>query len=117
MADITFEQLMATAAFALACVAAYNALMAARKHRREERKERESPMAALAGRVDRHEALLASDKRRMDELDERIEKIDTQSTIMLRGVRALLSHQVNGNSVDRLEGSLAEIDDYLIERK
>ena len=117
MPDITFEQLTLMAALVLAGVAAYNTLSAARRNHREEKKLRESPMAALASRVDRHDALLDRDKRRMDELDARMGRIDTQSTIMLRGVRALLSHQVNGNSVDRLEHSLAEIDNYLIERK
>ena len=117
MPDITFEQLTLMAALALAGVAAYNTFSAARRNRWEEKKHREGPMTALAGRVDRHDALLDKDKRRMDELDARMGRIDIQSTIMLRGVRALLSHQVNGNSVDRLENSLAEIDNYLIERK
>ena len=40
-----------------------------------------------------------------------------QSTIILRGVRALLSHEINGNSVDKLNSSASEIDDYLIKRK
>ena len=117
MPDITFEQLTLMAALILSGVAAYNAVSTARRNHHEERKRRETPVTALAGRVDRHDTLLDRDKRRMDELDARIGRIDTQSTIMLRGVRALLSHQVNGNSVDRLESSLAEIDNYLIERK
>lgn len=117
MKDITFEQLVLLAAIVLACIGAYNSIMTARKNHREEKMQRESPVTRLAERVDKHDSMLATDKRRLDEMDGRIEKIETQSTIILRGVRSLLSHEVSGNSVDKLQKSLQEIDEYLIERK
>ena len=46
-----------------------------------------------------------------------MQEMGEQSTIMLRGVRALLSHEINGNSTDKLKDSMTEIDDYLIARK
>ena len=117
MPELTFEQIVMLVSFVLACVAAYNALSTARKNAREERKLRESPVTRLAERVDRHDTLLANDKGRLDEMDDRVERIQTQSTIILRGVRSLLSHGVSGNSTDKLKSSLQEIDDYLIDRK
>ncbi len=50
-------------------------------------------------------------------MEDRITDMGRQSTIMLRGVRALLSHEVNGNSTDKLKSSMTEIDDYLINRQ
>lgn len=117
MPEITFEQLMLLVVFVLACLGAYNTIVTARRNHREEKKQRESPATRLAERVDKHDSMLATDKRRLDEMDGRIEKIETQSTIILRGVRSLLSHEVSGNSVDKLQKSLQEIDEYLIERK
>lgn len=117
MPDLTFEQLVLLVAVVLACIAAYNTIATARKHRREEQKEREGPIVALREKLNHHDELLASDKRRIDETDERVERIETQSTIILRGVRALLSHEINGNSTEKLQNSMTEIDNYLIDRK
>ena len=98
-------------------IGAYNTIMGAIKAHREEKMLRQSPMNQLNERVDKHDELLAKDKNRMDAMDARIKDMGEQSTIMLRGVRALLSHEVNGNSDDKLKASMGEIDDYLINRK
>lgn len=52
---------------------------------------------------------LASDKKRLDTLE------DGQK-VMLRGISALISHEINGNSDDKLRTSQQEIMNYLIER-
>lgn len=52
---------------------------------------------------------LASDKKRLDTLE------DGQK-VMLRGISALISHEINGNSDEKLRSSQAEIMNYLIER-
>jgi len=78
---------------------------------------RDSPVTKLTERVDRHDELLAKDKDRLDAMESKMQDMGEQSTIMLRGVRALLSHEINGNSTDKLSASMTEIDDYLIRRK
>lgn len=117
MEALTFEQLLGAAIVILILIGAYNTVMTAIKNRREEKRIRESPVMALKERVDRHDELLAKDKDRLDRVEGRIDDMGTQSTIMLRGVRALLSHEINGNSDDKLRSSMSEIDDYLIARK
>lgn len=117
MGDIQFSQLMQLCAMVLVLVGAYNVIMSAVKTRREEKKLRDSPVTKLTERVDRHDELLAKDKDRLDAMEDRITDMGRQSTIMLRGVRALLSHEVNGNSADKLKSSMTEIDDYLINRQ
>ena len=117
METISFEQLMQLCAMVLVLVGAYNVIMSAVKTRREEKKLRDSPVTQLTERVDRHDELLKKDKDRIDAMQDRITDMGRQNTIMLRGVRALLSHEVNGNSTDKLKSSMTEIDDYLINRQ
>jgi len=108
---------MGILAAALALIGAYNIIMTAIKNHREERRERNSPVTQLRERVDQHDKMLAKGSARMDSIDEKVHDMGLQSTIMLRGVRALLSHEINGNSNDKLKSSMTEIDDYLIGRK
>lgn len=117
MNDLTYDKFLTALVVILVLAGAYNTIMTAIKNRREEQRLRESPVNQLKERVDRHDELLAKDKDRLDAMDLRMADMGKQSTIMLRGVRALLSHEVNGNSKDKLERSMAEIDDYLMNRK
>jgi len=52
---------------------------------------------------------LKNDKERLDTLE------DGQKVIC-RGILALLSHEINGNSTDKLKASQTEITNYLIDR-
>lgn len=117
MEQITYQQLVGAVAVILVLLGAYNTIMSAIKTHREEKRLRDSPVVKLQERVDRHDELLQKDKDRLDAMENRMQDMGEQSTIMLRGVRALLSHEINGNSTDKLESSMTEIDDYLIGRK
>lgn len=52
---------------------------------------------------------LDRDNRRLNDLEE-------GNRVICRGILALLSHQINGNSNDKLLSSQKEITDYLINR-
>ena len=117
MENITFAQLTQLCAVILVLLGAYNLTMTAVKTHREEKRLKDSPYQQMKERLDRHDQLLARDMDRLDTHEKDIDLISQESRIMLRGVRALLSHEVNGNSDDRLKASLTEIDDYLISRK
>ncbi|MBR4711531.1 MAG: hypothetical protein IKP10_05815 [Clostridia bacterium] len=52
---------------------------------------------------------LNQDKGRLDSLED-------GQRVMLRGVNALISHEINGNSTDKLLRSQQEILDYLIDK-
>ena len=116
MEQLTFEQLIGAVAVILVMVGAYNAIMGAIKTHREEKARREAPVDELAAHVTAHDEMLARDKRRFEEMDEQLHRMKVESTMTLKGVRALLSHEINGNSTDKLKESMAEIDDYLIQR-
>ena len=115
--NLTFGQLIGAVVVILLLIGAYSTVMKAVQTWREEKRLKDSPVTKLTERVDRHDELLAKDKDRIDAMETRMQDMREQSTIMLRGVRALLSHEVNGNSVDKLNASMSEIDDYLIRRK
>ena len=117
MDGITFEQLVGAAAVILILVGAYNTIMKAIQTHREEKRLKDSPVTELQSKVARHDELLQKDKDRLDAMESRMQDMGRESTIMLRGVRALLSHEINGNSVDKLNASMSEIDDYLLSRK
>ena len=121
LTDLTFAQFIGLIAafFALfvALISAYNSVMTALKNHREAKKEHDTPFVQLQNTVEEHDKVLNEHSELLKRDKNRIDDMSTQSTIMLRGVRALLSHEINGNSTDKLKDSMAEIDNYLISRK
>ena len=55
------------------------------------------------------EAKLANDKKSIDSLE-------NGQRVVLRGINAIISHEINGNSLDKLQKSQTEILDYLIDK-
>ena len=117
MAELTYDKLLTAVIVIVLLAGAYNTIMQTIKTRREEKKLRDSPIAELQSKVSRHDELFKKDKDRLDAMEQRITEMGQESTVMLRGVRALLSHAINNNSIDKLKDSMSEIDDYLISRK
>lgn len=108
--DLTPNGVMYAMTVFLILIVAYNTIMTAVKNYREEKTRKETPSEAVVLKFEAHDRMLANDKERLDKMDE-------QSIIMLRAVRAILSHEINGNSVDKLRDSMTEIDDYLISKR
>lgn len=48
--------------------------------------------------------------------NEWLESLETGNKVISRGILALLSHEINGNSIDKLQASHQEITNYLIDR-
>ena len=114
--DLTFGQLIGAGVVLLLLIGIYNTVMTAIKNHLEAKKRNSAPVDVLKERVDSHDKMLANDKRHMEEIDERLDGLKKESSMMLRGVRALLSHEINGNSDEKLEVSYKAIDDYLISK-
>lgn len=49
--------------------------------------------------------------------DSRIKSTEEGQKVICRGILALLSHEINGNSNDKLKASQTEITNYLIDRR
>lgn len=114
--DVTFEQLIGLAVIIVILAGAYNTIMAAIKNHMEAKKRQNAPVDTLTARVDSHDKMLANDKRSIEEMDERLTTLKTESAMTLKGVRALLSHEINGNSTEKLKESYDNIDNYLINK-
>ena len=109
MADITFGQLAGLAALVLVLVGAYNTVMGAVRNYREEKKRKDAPVNTLEDTVKKHDERLAKDHERLNDLED-------SNRIILRALMAMLSHEINGNSDDKLKDSFDEIQKYLIQK-
>ena len=109
MSDITFGQLAGLAALVLVLVGAYNTIMNAVKNYREEKSRKDKPVSSLEAKVNDHEERLGRDDRRINDLEE-------SNRIIMRALMAMLSHEINGNSDEKLRASYDEIQQFLIDR-
>ena len=109
MENITFGQLAGLAALVLVLVAAYNTIMTAVKNYREEKSRKDKPVSTLETKVNDHEERLDRDHKRLNELEE-------SNRIIMRALMAMLSHEINGNSDDKLRASFDEMQQFLIDR-
>lgn len=46
----------------------------------------------------------------------RIKSLEDGNRVVCKALMALLSHEINGNSNDKLQKALSDLNDYLIER-
>ena len=114
--DLTWDFLLKIVAMVIVIIGGYNALMSAVRNHREETKRRKEPVQQLKTTVDKntealkkHEKMLKADRKRLDALEQ-------QNRITLRALLSMLSHELNGNSTDKLKKSVKEIQDFLIEK-
>ena len=114
--DVTFEQIIWMAALILLMIGIYNTVMTAVKNHMDAKRRHDAPVDTLVARVDAHDTMLANDKRNIEEMDDRLNLLKIESAMTLKGVRALLSHEINGNSDEKLKESYDNIDNYLINK-
>lgn len=57
---------------------------------------------------------LASDKRRIEELETNQDEMTRQNKLLLKAVVSLMSHELDGNHTSQLASTRDEIQDYLI---
>ena len=106
---LSFEQLIGTAAVILLLVGIYNTIMGAIKTAREEKRLKDQPVNTLESTVSVHSEKLKNDHERITALEE-------SNRIIMRALMAVMSHEINGNSTDKLRDSMEEINDFLIKK-
>lgn len=106
---LTFEQLVGAAAIILLMIGIYNTIMTAVKNAREEKKRRNQPVNTLEDTVKDHTEKLKKDHERLTDLED-------SNRVIMRALMALLSHEISGNSDEKLKASLDEIQKFLIEK-
>ena len=108
--ELTFGQLIGAGVVFLLLIGIYNTVMTAIKNHLEAKKRNAAPVDDLRNRVDSHDKMLQRDKERLDDIDDRLDGLKKESSMTLRGVRALLSHEINGNSDAKLKEANDAID-------
>lgn len=53
---------------------------------------------------------------KLDKDNKRIASLEEGNKVICKALMALLSHEINGNSNDKLQKALSDLNDYLIER-
>lgn len=117
LSQLTFGELVGACVVILLIVGIYNTAMTAVKNYLDAKKRHNAPVDELRAKMEAHDKMLSNDKRRIEDMEERVKYIREESAMTLRGVRALLSHELNGNSNDKMKECYDSIDDYLLNKK
>ena len=88
------------------------AVMAVRSWRAP-RQTMEGELVKRQAECDKH---FKNDNRRIDNLEKAMVEQKEIDRVMLQALRAILSHEINGNSIDRMCEANQAIDDMLINR-
>lgn len=54
--------------------------------------------------------------RKLDSDNKRIESLEEGNKVVCKALIAMLSHEINGNSKDKLQDAMSDLQNYLIER-
>lgn len=106
---ITFGAILIFAAVFLMLIDIYLKVSSARKEYREEKHRKEQPVDTLEEKVEDHDKKLKRDYERINDLED-------GNRVMMRAMLAMLSHEISGNSIDKLKESMAELQNYLVNK-
>ncbi len=76
----------------------------------------EPRFAEIDRKLSNDKALIDDHTRKLAAIEKRHETIAQGQKALCRGILALLSHEINGNSVDKLKEAQAGMNDFLIEK-
>ncbi len=112
--DVTFDGIKTTVLYifvALGGIATFGKAIDVIKSLRKPKAE---SAIQLKKKISEHDRLLADGIRRMNESDERLDRTQRMNQVQCYALKALLSHEINGNSIDKLTSASDQLDRYLI---
>ena len=116
IANLTFNSVIIALVTILLAIDVYIRVMTAIKTHREEMQRRNTPVDTLEEKVEKQEEKLDEHEDKLRKDYERLNELEDGTRIMMRAMMAMLSHEINGNSTDKLMGSLEEIQQFLINK-
>lgn len=63
-----------------------------------------------------HDTILKDHEQRLRKVEDKTKEQDGFTKVLCNSVLALVSHEINGNSIDKLESAQKELQDFLIEK-
>lgn len=64
-----------------------------------------------------HEEKLVNDFKKINELEQKQEKMDADLTMIMSALSAIMNHAITGNNVDELKEKRDAMQEYLIKRR
>ena len=95
---ITSDQILGLCAFITAVFGVYKII-----------KELRKPSDALKQKVDDHTRMLASDNRRLKEVEE-------SNRLILQSLLVIVNHEISGNGIEGMKKTRDELQEYLVNR-
>jgi len=133
--DMLWTFCQVTVGLAALVILGYKLVEIARKERDRKQLKERGPQNAIAGEISKKvlekleprfqeiDRKLNNDKVRLDEHAQRLAALGSRNDVleagqkaMCRGVLALLSHEINGNSTDKLRDAQTDINNFLIDK-
>ena len=114
MDALTFDALKTAALALLALFGAVATIAKGLEAIRGFRKPRVDLDETTARILAEHDKKLDNDKRRLDGHEAQLGETRDMNKILCVSMKALLSHEINGNSVDKLRTANDQLDTYLI---
>lgn len=113
--NLSFSELIGAFAVILLLLGIYNTVMAAVKNHRAEVSLKSEPITVINKRLDEYDSFFASDKRRIEKLEEAVAANMKENKMMIRMQLALVRHSIDGNNIEDLRKQRDEVQDYLID--
>lgn len=100
----------------IALVGIYNIIMTGIKNHREAEERRNAPNIEMQEQIDAHQRMLASDKIRIENLERKTEDLTQGQKATVKGIQALLEHELHNGNADQLQNASQQISDWLTNR-
>lgn len=115
--NLTFEQVVIICGFLIFAVEVVGKLLSTRKAVREEKAERDRPIAEMKAELSEHRRMLENDQRRIDALQNRINDTNGGLMAICEGVQALLNHELHDGNSEEMAAANNNLNKWLFSRK
>jgi len=74
-----------------------------------------NPFKEVTAKLKKHEDLLSKDKSKLEELDESLDRIETEQKVQGKALMVLINHLVTGNDKEKLKKVYQDMVNHYIE--
>lgn len=111
--DITIEMIYGFMIVMLAILECFNLISTAKRNAAEDKKRANAPMEDLSEMVKAMDLKLGTDKRRLDDHDERLVDMRKGLMAVCEGVQSLIEHEIHDGNTDEMADASKNLDRWL----